>query len=348
MTPGPNDPLHVLIASYLDPQEVRRIEQVDPRIRVAYAPELLPVPRYAADHNGTRRDLSESDLLRWQQLLAQADVSFDFDWYQPASLVTSAPKLRWVQATSSGIGEFLADTGLINSDITFTTAAGVHASPLAEFVMLSLLYLVKDVPMLRAQMHKHQWHRYTTRSLAGRHAVVVGMGNVGRQVSQQLASLGMTVTGASRAPGTPPAGVREVINLTELSRVLPNVDALVLCSPLSESTYHLVGAMEFAAMPKGSMVVNVARGQIIDEPALLDALESGHLGGAGLDVFEIEPLPADSRLWERENVLISPHSASTLRDENVRIVDIFVTNLTRWLRGETLLNTFARSDALIA
>jgi glyoxylate/hydroxypyruvate reductase A len=333
LTPGPNDPLHVLIASYLDPQEVRRIEQVDPRIRVTYAPELLPVPRYAADHNGTRRDLSESDLLLWQKLLAQADVSFDFDWYQPASLVASAPKLRWVQATSSGIGEFLTDTGLINSDITFTTAAGVHASPLAEFVTLSLLYLVKEVPMLREQMRKHEWQRYTTRSLAGRHAV---------------ASLGMTVTGASRAPGTPPAGVHEVINLTELSKVLPTVDALVLCSPLSEATYHLIGAPELAAMPQGSYVVNVARGQIIDEPALLGALESGHLGGAGLDVFEVEPLSADSPLWERENVLISPHSASTLLDENVRIVDIFVTNLTRWLRGETLLNTFARSDALIA
>lgn len=347
MTPESNNPLHVLIASYLAPQEVRRIEQVDPRIKVAYAPELLPVPRYAADHNGTRRDLGRSDMRQWQTLLTQADVSFDFDWYQPASLATSAPKLRWVQATSSGIGEFLTDTGLIDSDITFTTAAGVHASPLAEFVTLSMLYLVKEVPMLREQMRKREWQRYTTHTLAGRHAVVVGMGNVGRQVSQQLASLGMTVTGASRAPGTPPVGVREVINVADLSKVLPNVDALVLCSPLSETTYHLIGATELAALPQGSFVVNVARGQIIDEPALVDALESGHLGGAGLDVFEVEPLPAESPLWQLENVLISPHSASTLLDENARIVDIFVANLTRWLRGETLLNTFAPSDALV-
>ncbi|MCW2885803.1 MAG: hypothetical protein QOE54_5143 [Streptosporangiaceae bacterium] len=346
MTPGPNDPLYVLIASYLDEREVRRIEQVDPRIRVLYEPELLPTPGYAGDHNGSHRALSESELAKWQVLLARADVSFDFDWHRPADLRSTAPKLRWVQATSSGIGEFLTETGLIDSDITFTTAAGVHAVPLAEFVALGLLYLVKEVPMLREQMRRHRWQRYTTNRLAGKRALVVGMGSVGRQVAQHLSALGLHVTGASRVPGTPPPGVREVVELSALPGVLPEIDALVLCSPLSTSTYHLIGAAELEAMPRGSLVVNVARGQIIEETALIAALESGHLGGAALDVFETEPLPNDSPLWDREDVLISPHSASTTAEENVHIVDLFVTNLTRWLQGETVLNTFARSDAM--
>jgi glyoxylate/hydroxypyruvate reductase len=347
VTLAPNDPVNVLVASYLDPDQVHRIAQVDPRITVLYAPELLPAPRYVADHNGSPRALSEADQARWQELLSQADVSFDFDWQAPADLPTRAPRLRWVQATSSGIGEFLTRTGLIDSNITFTTAAGVHAVPLAEFVTLGLLYLVKDVPMLREQMNRAHWQRYTTRSLAGRHALVVGMGSVGRQVCKHLSALGMRVTGASRAPGTPPDGVTEVVNLSSLPAILPGVDALVLCSPLSAATHHFIGAAELAALPTGAMVINVARGQIIDEPALVAALESGHLGGAALDVFEVEPLPVDSPLWRRDNVLVSPHSASTLAPENARIVDIFVTNLNRWLRGETLLNTFARSDALI-
>jgi glyoxylate/hydroxypyruvate reductase A len=266
--------------------------------------------------------------------------------HRPADLRSTAPKLRWVQATSSGIGEFLTETGLIDSDITFTTAAGVHAVPLAEFVALGLLYLVKEVPMLREQMRRHHWQRYTTNRLAGKRALVVGMGSVGRQVAQHLSALGLHVTGASRVPGTPPPGVREVVELSALPGVLPEIDALVLCSPLSTSTYHLIGAAELEAMPRGSLVVNVARGQIIEETALIAALESGHLGGAALDVFETEPLPNDSPLWDREDVLISPHSASTMAEENVHIVDLFVTNLTRWLQGETVLNTFARSDAM--
>jgi phosphoglycerate dehydrogenase-like enzyme len=346
VTPGTNDPLHVLIASHFDERQVSRIEQVDPRIKVLYAPELLPIPRYTGDHHGSHRALSETELAKWQDLLACADVSFDFDWHRPADLRTTAPKLRWVQATSSGIGEFLIETGLIDSGITFTTAAGVHAVPLAEFVTLGLLYLVKEVPMLREQMRRHHWQRYTTHSLAGRRALVVGMGSVGRQVAQHLSALGLHVTGASRVPGTPPPGVREVVPLSALPGVLPDIDALVLCSPLSTATYHLIGAAELEAMPRGSLVVNVARGQIIDETALIAALESGHLGGAALDVFDVEPLPDDSPLWDRDDVLISPHSASTLADENSHIVDLFVRNLTRWLREEPLLNTFSRSDAL--
>ena len=124
--------MHVLIASYLDDEDVRRIAQVDPCIEVLHEPDLLPVPRYVSDHKGTPRDLSASQATRWDSLLGRADVSFDFDWRHPEKLRDTAPNLRWIQGTSSGIGELLVSTGLISTDIIFTTAAGVHAVPLVD------------------------------------------------------------------------------------------------------------------------------------------------------------------------------------------------------------------------
>lgn len=346
MTSRPHHPLRVLIASSLDEAHVRRIEDVDPRVQVLYAPELLPEPRYVADHHGVPRSLDSAQTAAWLDLLGQAQASFDFDWYQPELMAKNAPQLKWVQATSSGIGEFLHSTGLVETDVTFTTAAGVHAIPLSEFVMLGLLYLIKDVPMLRDRMAGHDWQRYTARSLAGRKALVVGMGHVGRSVAEYLDSAGLNVVGASRSPQPPPTSVSQVISLQELSMVLPSIDVLVLCCPLTTATHHLIGAAELAALPQGALVANVARGQVIDEQALIASLLSGHLGGAALDVVETEPLPVSSPLWAMPNVLISPHSASTLSDENDKIVDIFTDNLRRWLDGRQLRNRFTRADSI--
>src|ERR1700761_6847281 len=131
----PSGPVRVLIASALEREYVDRIAAVDPAIDVLYAPELLPVPRYQADHHGPPRDLTAADLGRWRSMLSAAQVSFDFDWLSPADMKVNCPDLRWVQATSSGIGQFLEKTGLNRTDITFTTAAGVHAVPLAAFAL---------------------------------------------------------------------------------------------------------------------------------------------------------------------------------------------------------------------
>jgi glyoxylate/hydroxypyruvate reductase len=337
-----NRPLKILIASSLEPEQVERIAAAAPgQVEVIYEPDLLPVPRYVADHTGRPRTLSAAQRERWLKHLREADILFDFDWLAPEQLVQHAPRLRWVQGTSAGIGELLRRTGLIERDILFTTAAGVHASPLAEFVILSLLYFYRDVPRLQRMQRAHHWERYTNRELAGSRALVVGLGAVGRKIAQRLAALDLEVWGMRRTLQAPaPDGVHRVLPLADLASVLGQVEALILACPLTPETERLIGAAELAAMPKGALLINVGRGPVVDEGALVQALRDGRLCGAALDVAQREPLPDDSPLWDLPNVLISPHSASTVHAENGRIVDIFLANLRRYLDGEPLINRF--------
>jgi glyoxylate/hydroxypyruvate reductase A len=333
--------VRVLIASPLEAEQVERIAAADPRLRVLYAPDLLPVPRYPCDHGGIKRDLGAADLARWAELRAEADISFDFDWQAPAEMALNCPNLRWVQGTSAGIGGLLERTGLSKTPIAFTTAAGVHGVPLAEFALFGLLYFAKGVPVLARWQAEHHWERHTTTQLRGTSALLVGLGGVGREVARLLDAAGVRVIGAGR-PGRDYAvpGVAGYVADTEIGSVLSEVDALVLACPLTDRTFHLIGAAELALLRPGAVVVNVSRGQVIDEPALISALACGHLRGACLDVFETEPLPESSPLWALPNVLVSPHSASTVGAENRLITDLFIDNIGRWLAGQPLRNTF--------
>ena len=336
--------LTVLIASPLEPEQAARIAAAAPeRTRVIYEPDLLPTIRYVADHHGTPRDLDESSLARWRADLAAADVLFDFDWLEPERMSANAPRLRWVQATSAGIGEYLIRTGLADTGITFTTAAGVHATPLAEHVALGLLYLTKRVPRLREWQAMHHWERFTTEQLAGRRMLLVGLGNVGREIARTCACLGLEVWGMDPGTSVPPTGVARLVPPTAFHDALAQVDALVLSCPYTPETHHLVGASEFASLKPSAVLVNVARGSVVDEPELVRALREARLSGAVLDVFEEEPLPTDSPLWDMPNVLVSPHSASTVVPENERITDLFIDNLQRYLAGRPLRNVFVTS-----
>jgi glyoxylate/hydroxypyruvate reductase A len=336
-------PVNVLIASLLEPEQVASIAAADDRLRLLYAPELLPVPRYQCDHTGVPRELSPADLNRWAQLREQADVSFDFDWQSPADMPKLCPQLRWVQATSAGIGAFLERTGLVHSDLVFTTAAGVHGTPLAEFALMGLLHFAKDMPTLTRWQRQQHWERHTSGTLAGTTAVVVGLGGIGREVCRLLAAAGLTVHGCGR-PGRSyhVPGVSGYTDTTRLREVLPAAGALILACPLTDQTRGLIGPAELAALPPGAVVVNVSRGQVIDEPALISALTSGHLAGACLDVFAVEPLPQSSPLWAMDNVIVSPHSAATAATENALLTGLFIDNLRRWLAGEPLRNVYDR------
>jgi phosphoglycerate dehydrogenase-like enzyme len=341
MTAGP---VNVLVASPLEPEHVERIAAVDPRVSVLYAPDLLPVPRYPSDHTGVPRELAAAGLARWSDLLAQADVSYDFDWRAPEQMPAACPRLRWVQATSAGIGGFLDRTGLAQTPIVFTTAAGVHGVPLAEFTLLGLLYFAKDVPRLAGWQAARHWQLHAMGQLAGRRALLVGLGGIGRQVARLLSAAGVEVRGVGR-PGRDydVPGVSSYLADTELDSALPGTDALVLACPLTDRTRHLIGARQLELLPRGSVLVNVSRGQVVDEDALIGALRSGHLGGACLDTFTVEPLPPGSPLWAMDNVLICPHSASTVAAENRLLSDLFTDNLRRWLDGAPLRNTYDRA-----
>jgi glyoxylate/hydroxypyruvate reductase A len=335
------EPTVVVIASPLEPELVERIRDVDrERVRVVHEPDLIPRARFTADHDGEPPDLDAAGLERWRAALRSAEVLFDLDWQDPAALPANAPDLRWVQATRSGVGEQLRRTGLDRSSITFTNCAGVHAVPLAEFVVLGLLHFIKGVPHLRDEQARRSWVPAPTRLLATSRVLVVGLGGLGRVIARTLAGLGVEVWGLRRADGPAVDGVARLVPRDSLRAALGEVDAVVLAAPATEATRHLIGAAELAAMRPGGIVVNVARGTLIDEAALVAALADGHLGGAALDVVAAEPLPADSPLWDLPNVLLSPHRMSIVDTENPLIVDLFVDNLRRYLDGRPLRNVF--------
>lgn len=335
------DPVRVIISSPLEPEQVKRIAAVDARVDVLYEPDLLAVPRYPADHLGVFPELAPAQRRHWDRMTAVAEVSFDFDRRDPARAAEAFPKLRWLQGTSAGLGRFTDRYPLDLTRVTVTTAAGVHAGPLAEFVLAGLLYHVKEFPLLRRWQAEHTWTRYTSRSLAGRRVLVVGLGHVGRRIAAVLSALDVEVIGAVRPGGTADApGVAQTIEVGAIGDTLSTVDALVLACPLTEQTRGLIDASALARLQPGAVLINIARGEVVDEPAMIDALRFGTLAAAILDVASVEPLPADSPLWDLDNVVISPHSASTVEDENRLITDLFCDNLRRYLDGRPLINVY--------
>jgi phosphoglycerate dehydrogenase-like enzyme len=331
----------VLVASYIEPECVARIRAGVPGVDVVYEPELLPRPRYRGDHDGNRADVPEAARQRWAELLKSADVMFDFDWDQPATMPVRCPNLRWVQATSAGIGEAVAEAGLAGAPFAITTAAGVHAIPLAEFVVAGALYLIKNFPLLELRKRERVWERFSGGELYGKSAAIIGLGAIGRHVGLTLHQLGVEVTGVSRrSDADVPPGFRTVTPVTHLGDAVNDVEFLVVSCPLTRDTRGLIGRRELARLKTSAIVANIGRGPVIDEQALLDALGTGHLGGAVLDVFDEEPLPADSPFWAWPNVLVSPHSASTVANENARLADLFAGNLRRFLNGDPLLNRY--------
>ena len=180
----------VLVASYLEPEYVGRIAAVE-GVRVLFYPALLPQPRYLSDHVGAPLRRSEEDERRWREYLAQAEVMFDFDHTNVQSLRDLIPNVKWIQGTSTGIGTLLVRSGLIHSPITFTTARGIHAKPLADFVQMSMLWFAKGGFRMARDQAAHRWERYCGRDLAGTTVGVVGLGTIGREVAARCRAMGM-------------------------------------------------------------------------------------------------------------------------------------------------------------
>lgn len=338
MTDTPASPLTIVIASPLEPEHVERIASAAPdRTRVLFRPGLLPPTTYESDHNGPAGwKRSEADEAEFRAMLREADVLWDFYRAPDAGPFDLSPKLKWVQTTSAGVGQMVRRLGVAESDLIVTTASGVHGQPLTEFVFAALLYHYKQFPTLLADQQVHRWKRLSTGTLKGAKLALIGPGRIGREIARIAKAFNMEVRAMGRTNSPERArelGVDAMVGVDELHDLLGWADCIVLATPHTDETEQLIDRAAIAAINSGAMLINIARGAVIDEPAMIEALQSGKIGFAALDVVAVEPLPSDSPLWDLPNVLINPHSASTASGENALITDIFIHNLHAFLDG---------------
>ena len=252
-----------------------------------------------------------------------------------------APSLRWVHAHSSGAdrpvyGELLA------RGVAVTTSSGANAGVVVQTALAGVLMLARRFPQLMAAQRRRSWEPLMgsglPRDLAGQTVVIVGWGPIGRGLGSLLAALGLHVIAVRSSDGAAAPPAAETVSYENIGQVLPRADWLVLACPLSERTRGLIDAEALARLPAGAHLVNVARGEVVDEAALIDALRHGALAGAYLDVFAQEPLPPASPLWELPGVIVTPHAAGHSDGNESRVAAIFLDNLRRWTRGEPLMN----------
>ncbi|MFQ6019837.1 MAG: D-2-hydroxyacid dehydrogenase [Dehalococcoidia bacterium] len=342
--------VNVLLTLGLTDRLVRRVRAVDPRLAVKL---LSPAQRriyrggrsiwygYAEDEEevGAGKEASGAAVRDLEAALARTEVLLTSPTIHP-DIVTLAPGLRWVQLTSAGV-DHLLESDLVKKGVVLTTASGVHAITMGEFVLGLILSFAKGLHGAVRQQRERSWRPYLADELYGKTVGIIGLGAIGGQIARLAKALGMRVLATRRSTGGRRQGAGDVDELlppSSLSYLLAESDYVVIAAPLTAETRHMVGEMELRAMKRSAVIINVSRGAIVDEAALVRALKEGRVAGAALDVFEVEPLPPQSELWAMDNVVITPHVAGGTPLYMERAVDLFCDNLRRYLSGEPLRN----------
>lgn len=335
------DRLRVVIATPLSPELADELRRREPRLEVVHDPELAgpPNPDWMM---GFERPAELQ--AAYEAYVDTADILYgvpDQSGRALARTVAANPRLRWVHTIPAGGGQQVRAARLdpeALERIVFTTSAGVHAAPLAEFAVFGVLAGAKQLPWLLENQAAHHWAPRRVMPLASDLTVaVVGLGGIGRLTAEKLDALGYTVVGVHRREVEVP-GVSRIHPVEELAEVAAAVDALVLALPQTDATRGMLSADVLARAKPGITIVNVGRGSTVDEPALVAALRDGRVGLAVLDVTAVEPLPADSPLWDLRNVVIAPHTAAISPHEPRLITELFAENARRFLDGEPMLN----------
>ena len=320
---------NVAVITPLEPELVARIEAAGATVRMLDAAE-----RHALA--GAEQDVEA--IQRLADALAQTDVMFGVGRL-PADLLQRAPRLRWYQAMTAGIDR-LSPALLRSQQLVVTSARGHNASAVAEHVMWALLSLARQAPRLMQSQFAHEWSRLTPGELADQTLGIVGFGGIGEQVARRARVFGMRVIGLRRSPT--PGETHPLLDLLlppdGLDRLLAESDAVLVAVPMTSETRGMIAAETFKKMRPNAVLVDVSRGGVVNDAALVDALRTGEIAGAALDVTDPEPLPADSPLWSMENVVITPHISGSSAAFNERAVEFFLENLRRFQRNEPLLN----------
>lgn len=340
--------IRVLISAPLTQDNIKAIAQVDPGFEVVDAADLVKselgltakgsVPPWLPP-SGKRLSPSEQASQKLDQLLAETEVMLA--WRLPRNLLTRAPRLRWVQSIAAGIDLMADQSGLLKSPVMLTNASGIHAATMREHVFWMMLSFARGSHRLWDNQQQQRWQRFVPGQLAGKTLGVVGLGNIGKAVAAIGHAFGMKVLATTRSAERMLAGcegVDVIYPRSALRNLLAASDYVVLSVPSTAETKHLIGETELKAMKPSAYLINIARGSVVDEAALARALKEGRIAGAGLDVFEQEPLPATSKLWSLPNVIISPHLAGIGEDYSGLVTNLFCDNLKLYLAGKELIN----------
>ncbi|NLG97097.1 MAG: D-2-hydroxyacid dehydrogenase [Chloroflexi bacterium] len=259
----------------------------------------------------------------------------------PVTWIPRAEKLRWFQQWGAGTDWLLRHPEIAGRDFILTNASGVHAIPISEHILAFMLAFARGLPNAVRTQQQRDWNanrQVTTFELAGKTVLIIGIGAIGRRTAQITSALGMRVLGIRRNASKSPPEVERTGSPEQLYEMLPEADFVVLTQPLTEETRNMFDAKAFSKMKPSAYLINIGRGGTVDEPALIQALQSKQIAGAGLDVFANEPLPPESPLWEMDNVIITAHYSGSTPQYNRRALDIFLDNLKRYTGGEPLIN----------
>ena len=277
---------------------------------------------------------------------ARADIAFFtgdiFPDYSRGffSATARATNLRWMHLFNAGVDNPVF-RDLLERGVRLTTSSGSTAKPIAQTAIGGMLMLARRFPQWGDSQRRHAWEPIRDNmppDLDSQTMVVLGPGAIGNEIARLARAIGLRVIGVRRSPGGEGDHVDSMVTPAELVSVLPQADWLAIACPLTNETRGIIDAAALSAMPRGAHVINIARGEVVDEPALIEALRSGQIGGAYLDVVSQEPLPAESPLWDMPNVIISPHNSSIAAGNEGRTVEYFLTNLRAWATGGEMVN----------
>ncbi len=319
--------VEVLVITSLDDECIRQITTVSPKIN------LRDVSGFA---NAEKRgDFSSRE--QFDAHLAEAEIIYGPD--PPKNVIARAPKLKWIQTTDAGVDDFL-DSDIIGSSVIVTNTSGITAISIGECVLEMMLMFVKKMPLCFQLKQERQWKTFSLTVLHSKTVGIVGLGSIGRQVARLSKVFGMRVLATRRSTrsATRTRNVDILFSQDQLPQLLSDSDFVVLALPLTPETNNLIGEEELLTMKPTAYLINIGRGNIVDETALTRALEENWIAGAGLDVFVTEPLPVESRLWELPNVVFSPHVAGEIEDYDLQATRLFADNLRRYLSGKRLRN----------
>ena len=321
------DSIHIAISDTLADGCLDVIRNVHPRVEVTDVSAWV-----AAELAGEQAGHERLD-----HVLARCEIVYGH--VMPPDLIPRAPGLKWIQSTWTGVDSVL-NTAIVESPVVVTNIAGIHEIPIAECVLAFMLMFAKKAPHCFDLKQNKRWQRFVPGTLANKTLGIVGLGGVGRELARLAKAFRMKVVAVRRsaADNDRADNVDELLAAPRLHRLLGQSDFVALTLPGTPETVNLIGESELRAMKSTACLINISRGDIVDEHALIRALEQEWIAGAALDVFRTEPLPADNTLWRLPNVIFCPHVTGEVEDYDLHVTKIFCENLRRYVAGKALRN----------